>query len=409
MKSVKVFPYAKIHSRKEVFSMHENIISRKVFTMNELVNKKNVQHNDLITSVTKMEMIPLKFFELAVSCIDPKNPPKSHIVYLSKQDLFAFFDASDSNKHSRFKQAIEKMQKQAHFVIEESADKGFKFKNIVPIPYVDWNEYNDEVTIEFNHRIMPYLIGLKKDFTQYEINEIMKLDSKYSIVLYKWLTMNYNQYEHYQFKGDRSNNQLKTLKNPVISVKNLRKITDTETTYSRMYNFTKRVLDEPITEINKNTSLNIDYKKIKRGGRVSEIQFLITKKEAAKNEFYKEEEQDPAYLEDKKNKKQDTETLYIEALGSNYTDVLGDYKLIDFKDIRDKELMAGLQKSVYPLYDDLLKLKGMNGVEKHISYVSSKMEDYTHKNIVRYLNEAIRNYLPRANIESDPSKLFGDL
>ena len=40
-------------------------------------------------------------FELAVSLIDTDNPPKDQTVYLSKQELFAFFKVDDSNKHSR--------------------------------------------------------------------------------------------------------------------------------------------------------------------------------------------------------------------------------------------------------------------------------------------------------------------
>jgi plasmid replication initiation protein len=53
-----------------------------------------------------MDKTPLKIFELAVSCIDTDNPPKDNIIYLSKTELFKFFDVSDNDKHSRFKQAL---------------------------------------------------------------------------------------------------------------------------------------------------------------------------------------------------------------------------------------------------------------------------------------------------------------
>ncbi len=52
--------------------------------------RKIVEHNDLITSVAKMDKVPLKIFELAVSCIDINNPPKDNIIYLSKKELFSF-------------------------------------------------------------------------------------------------------------------------------------------------------------------------------------------------------------------------------------------------------------------------------------------------------------------------------
>ncbi|MGH2224027.1 RepB family plasmid replication initiator protein, partial [Enterococcus faecalis] len=83
----------------------------------------------------KMDKVPLKIFELAVSCIDINNPPKDNIIYLSKKELFSFFKVVDNDKHSRFKEAIEKMQKQAYFQIREKIDKGFEFESIIPIPY----------------------------------------------------------------------------------------------------------------------------------------------------------------------------------------------------------------------------------------------------------------------------------
>ena len=57
----------------------------------------------------------------------------------------------------------------------------------MPIPYVKWNDYNDEVLIRFSPEIMPYLINLKAEFTQYKISELQKLNSKYSIILYRIL------------------------------------------------------------------------------------------------------------------------------------------------------------------------------------------------------------------------------
>ena len=40
-----------------------------VYPLKEIEKRKIVEHNDLITSVAKMDKVPLKIFELAVSCI----------------------------------------------------------------------------------------------------------------------------------------------------------------------------------------------------------------------------------------------------------------------------------------------------------------------------------------------------
>ncbi|MES5405216.1 RepB family plasmid replication initiator protein [Streptococcus infantarius] len=377
---------------------------KQVLTLNELSKRKVVEHNSLITSIAKMDKTPLKMFELAVSCINTEEPPKDNTVYLSKRDLFAFFKVSDNDKHSRFKQAVEKMQKQAFFQIKEEQGKGFKFKSIVPIPYVEWTDYNDEVKIEFHREIMPYLINLKKNFTKHALSDIAELNSKYSIILYRWLSMNYNQYEHYSVKGGRRADQVESYRNPSISVKELRIMTDTINEYKDMNNFTKKVLNKPLEEINTHTSFNVTYEKVKKGRSIDSIVFHITKKPVARNDFYKLEEQDPIYLQDKANKEQAEELLAGKALKSKYTKLLLDNMLLSPYEMTDTSLMAGLQAHVYPLYDELKALRGLNGVKDHLSYVRAKQEAYSKRNIAKYLKKAIEQYLPtvkRQDIENE--------
>ena len=371
-----------------------NSNERTVCSLKEIEKRKIVEHNDLITSVAKMDKTPLKIFELAVSCIDTENLPKDNTIYLSKEELFTFFDVSDNGKHTRFKEAIKVMQKEAFFEIREEAGKGFKFKSIVPIPYVEWTDYHDEVKIEFHREIMPYLIELKKNFTQYALSDVMELNSKYSIILYKWLSMNYNQYEHYSAKGGRRVNQIESYRNPSITVKELREITDTIHEYKDMSNFTKRVLDNSLKEINHHTSFNVTYEKVKKGRSIDSIIFHITKKPVARNDFYKLEEQDPIYLQDKANKEQAEELLAGKALKSKYTKLLLDNMLLSPYEMTDTSLMAGLQAHVYPLYDELKALRGLNGVKDHLSYISSKQEAYSKRNVAKYLKKAIEHYLP---------------
>ncbi|PFG89959.1 RepB protein, partial [Lactococcus cremoris] len=63
-------------------------------------------------------------------------------------------------------------------------------------------------------------------------------------------------------------------------------------------------------------------------------------------------------------------------------------------DLMDKKILAGLQKNVYPLYDELKELRGLNGVKDHLSYVASKQEAYSKRNVAKYLKKAIEYYLP---------------
>ena len=363
-----------------------------VCTLNDLEKRKVVEHNALIQSVAKMQKTALKMFELAVSCIDTENLPENNTVYLSKKELFSFFEVSSSSKHSQFKEAIEFMQKQAYFKIRSNKALGIEYESIVPIPYVKWNDYNDEVTIQFSEHIMPYLINLKAEFTQYKISELQKLNSKYSLILYRWLSMQYNQYEHYSVKGGRRAEQVEAYRNPSIPVKELRVITDTVNDYVRFQSLETWVLKKPLEEINAHTSFNVTYDKIKKGRSIDSIVFHIEKKRMADDNSYKLD--DRAYQEDKARKAETEDELVLQAMDSPYTKLLMEHFLLSYLDLMDKKILAGLQKNVYPLYDELKELRGLNGGKDHLSYVASKQEAYSKRNVAKYLKKAIEYYLP---------------
>lgn len=366
--------------------------TRQVHTLNELSKRKVVEHNSLITSIAKMDKTPLKMFELAVSLIDTDNPPQDQTVYLSKQEMFAFFKVNDNDKNSRFKQAIEKMQKQAFFQIKKEQDKGFKFVSIVPIPYVEWTDYSDEVKIEFHREIMPYLINLKNNFTQHALSDIAELNSKYAIILYRWLSMNYNQYDHYSVKGGRREEQVESYRNPKIGIRELREMTDTVNEYQRFDRFESYILKNSLKEINAHTTFNVTHEKVKKGRSIDSIVFHITKKTVADDISYKLD--DPAYIDDKIRQEESEKDLVYQAMKSPYTKLLMEHFLLSYIDLTDTSILSGLQKNVYPLYDELKELRGLKGVKEHLAYIRDKQDDYSKKNIAKYLKKSIEQYLP---------------
>lgn len=50
-----------------------------------LYRQKTVAHNDLITSIAKIDKISLNFFGRAVPCLDTENLPEDDTVSLSKK------------------------------------------------------------------------------------------------------------------------------------------------------------------------------------------------------------------------------------------------------------------------------------------------------------------------------------
>ncbi|MDH8064531.1 RepB family plasmid replication initiator protein, partial [Lactococcus lactis subsp. lactis] len=211
-------------------------------------------------------------------------------------------------------------------------------------------------------------------------------------ILYRWLSMNYNQYEHYSYKGGRREEQVEAYRNPLITVKELREITDTVSLYQTFKDFDSYVLKNSLKEINAYTSFNVTYEKVKKGRSIDSIVFQIEKKRQADDNSYKIEDQ--AYIEGKKAKEETEKDLYTEAMQSRYTTLLLENMLLSPFEMQDIKLMSGLQAHVYPLYDELKDLRGLNGVKDHLSYVSSKREEYSKRNVAKYLKKAIEQYLP---------------
>ena len=268
----------------------------------------------------------------------------------------------------------------------------FEYRVISPLEETTWNDYNDIISMTFTKSIMPYLIELKTKFTQYALSDLVDLNSKYSIILYKLLSMNYNQYEHYSNKGGRRAEQVEAYRNPSITVKELRVITDTVNDYERFQSLETWILKKPLEEINAHTSFNVTYDKIKKGRSIDSIVFHIEKKRMADDNSYKLD--DRAYQEDKARKAETEDQLVLQAMDSPYTKLLMEHFLLSYLDLMDKKILAGLQKNVYPLYDELKELRGLNGVKDHLSYVASKQEAYSKRNVAKYLKKAIEYYLP---------------
>ncbi|MDH4720569.1 RepB family plasmid replication initiator protein [Enterococcus faecalis] len=94
-----------------------------VYPLKEIEKRKIVEHNDLITSVAKMDKVPLKIFELAVSCIDTDNPPKDHTILLSKTELFAFLKYLTTTSMVALKKPLKKCKSKLFFRLKKLREK----------------------------------------------------------------------------------------------------------------------------------------------------------------------------------------------------------------------------------------------------------------------------------------------
>lgn len=368
-------------------SPFEESISQKavVIQMENLDKAISHESNDLIKAIPKGRATTLKLFELAVSAINPLEPPKNNTVYIDKTVLLSFFD-NDKYKFAYLKRMIKQFVGDLIFDFSKSEDEG---DIVAAISRATWRKSDNYVAIKFSDDIMPYLIDLSADYTKYSAKEISRLDSKYSIILYRWLMMNYSRYKKY-------NN--KKCKNPIVSVSELRRLTETSKKYKEFNNFERLVLDRPIKEINEYTSIFVKYEKIKKGRNIESIQFFI--EDNIKN-IPKVNNEELKPRQTKEEREQQRKVNAADAMASEYTQILFQNRFLGPLDFMDVSLMDRLQTDLYPLYDQLktkVSLKGnsdMKLVKEHIEHVSKYKEHPVSgiNDIVAYLRTTVSNYL----------------
>lgn len=358
---------------------------------NPIENNNNLiaQHNDLIESFPEMSKSCLKLFELMVSCLDSTKEQRE--IKIRKDTIFKVIGKKSHRRNDKLRQVLKELQKSALFHLK-SATPDSKESIISPISKTEWRERDGYIKVTFSPEILPYITLLKGRFTQYQLPNIVKLNSKHSIELYKLLIENNNLYEYYSSKGNRSHLQLYSYSNPTIPMSELRRITNTKEKYKEFASFRRFVLEKAIKEINNKTDIFVKYEKVNSGRRVTDIQFHIRKKSVdAHEENMKHIE---TVQQTKINRELENSKLLASAVKSNYTKLLLSDFLLTVDDLTNAAILIGLAKNVYPQYDIIKKYLGSNGVKQHIDYVKDHMEDSVrHTNIAKYLNKSVSRYI----------------
>ena len=125
------------------------------------------------------------------------------------------------------------------------------------------SETSSAVWIKFHDEMLPYLFQLRESFTQYQLRNILAMNSTYAAALYELL----KSYEYLQRPIDFALDELRFMLGA-----------DAVKSYDRYSDFRRKVLDIAVREINIYSDLSVTYKPIKNGRKVARIIFAFQKK-----------------------------------------------------------------------------------------------------------------------------------
>lgn len=335
-----------------------------------------------------MSLTSLKLFEIAVSTLDSRQKSSSAKVKINKNSIFEALNwQNDSHRNTKLTATLKKLQHESifSFSVQDSNGKQVDI-SITPISKAI-NPYDSEyASLTFTSEVLPYLIDLRKNFTRYQLNDILHLNSKYAIAIYRWLMMNYRQYEAYANTNQRTSEQLEQYRNPTINLVELRHLTGTAKKYKDIRDLLKRVVKPAAEEISENTGYRVIFERHRIGRKVTGIKFFVSEKQ-------------PQIL-DSTTPRDDAKVINQQLVNSDLKAFLDDRivkmmvgaNLVDLvKSISDADYRSEILTKLVPDYQTFEQQYGETALHNHLNYVGKYLPDKV-DNLTDYLLKALQNY-----------------
>jgi plasmid replication initiation protein len=221
-----------------------NIIDSK---SSNLVTKSNM----LIEANYKLGVVEQKIIICLASNIQPTDSDfKTYTLPI--KEFNKLLGLKGTPKYSELRQTTKELMQK---VFEVRINK--KVIQVAWLSYVAYNESEGTIDIRFDPFLRPYLLELKKNFTSYKLENVVKLKSTYAIRIYELL----KQYEK--------------LKERTFLLTDLRKKLGVDDIYPAYGNFKQRVLTPAQKELKKKTDISFEIEEVKVGRRVEKVKFVI--------------------------------------------------------------------------------------------------------------------------------------
>ena len=229
-----------------------------------------VQSNDLILHANwRLDLMSLKLYLMAISCINTSNPPKDNIIHMKKSEIIRFLQAAGETDvdYGKVKQAMLKIRETT-----VALDEGHAIRYVGMFNEVMWERDKDIVDVYISPSLMPFLVELRSSggFLQYPLLNVQFFKSKYGLTMYQYLMAEWKRAQKRRIR---------------VEITDLRHITDTKDKYPRFDRFEDRVLKAAVKDINQaEVDFTVSYEKVKMGKTIEFIDFYVCPQEILRAE-----------------------------------------------------------------------------------------------------------------------------
>ena len=194
---------------------------------------------------------------------------RSHIINIIEYCKVCGIDIEDnSGLYAYIKKTVKSLADKSFWITFDGRTE----KLLRWIDRAEINKFDGNLSIKLNEELMPYLLQLKKDYTQYRLLYVLSMKGKYSIRMYEL-------FRSYLFAGSKKTEKIFEIES---FMRRLGMEDKTMLTYLKNITmFKAKVLDKAIDEINERTDIQVKYELRKEKKKVTEIKFYITENEKA--------------------------------------------------------------------------------------------------------------------------------
>jgi plasmid replication initiation protein len=224
------------------------------------------QDNAITTARYSMSALEKNIMYMVMAQLG-KNDPADRYYRIVAKDLMQ--RTNKEIRYAEFKEATSRLREREITILKENG-------NVLQIGLISSAEYIQGagvIEIGLDPKIRPYIFELKENFTSFELNMALSLNSKFSKRLYEMLA---------QFRSTG------ILRISVLELKERLKLIDTKTgeeQYEKWSAFEKYVIKVAQKELEKHTDIMFDYKLKKTGKRFTDIVFQIKQKPVSTEGF----------------------------------------------------------------------------------------------------------------------------
>ncbi len=220
-------------------------------------------HNDLVISIENkpMSLLAQKILRLAICEIDSINDENFNIVKYPLKELSQRLGI-ESNAYRDLKKAV--LFSMSGIEVNIFSKEFYKSESEtgqgIAIPLFHTRAYNNGcIYLEFDERLKPFLLQLKKNFSQIPISNVLHMEYTHSIRIYELFMAEVRGKKIY---GDK-------VQEIEVSLKTLKEITGTTEKYTTADNFKRVVLKPALKDIEKNANIHCEFKSIHTGRYVT--------------------------------------------------------------------------------------------------------------------------------------------